>query len=179
MYPFWCVNTLFLARSQTLSGLGGNIDPSRPFSPFRHLATTEDLLHAAVRGHTPPYGKQASQISATKPPSPSKQAHSDSVHGGEGSAMSPRPHSPVDLTPKEEEIIRNVLAKTPRTSLYAGSVLEPEIVNSRFHDMDLCVLFHQEADPTIHDVVRKAIRKELRRRVRGLGMKYDNQVRRR
>jgi hypothetical protein len=62
-----------------------------------------------------------------------------------------------------------------RTS-YAPSTLEPEIVHSHFHDMDLCILLHQMDDNTTHEVVKKALRKALRQRVKKLGIKHDQEV---
>ena len=66
-------------------------------------------------------------------------------------------------------------ARTPRTSYYAAS-LEPE-ATSHFHDMELCVLLHQENDPSQHEIVKKALRKAVRQRIKKLGMKYDHEVR--
>lgn len=89
----------------------------------------------------------------------------------------PRPHSPNEheLDQEEARIVRDALAgRTPRTSYYAAS-LEPEVAN-HYHDMELCVLLHQENDPTAHEFVKKALRKAVRQRVKKLGMKYDNEV---
>ncbi|KAG1752914.1 hypothetical protein EDB19DRAFT_1670525 [Suillus lakei] len=87
-----------------------------------------------------------------------------------------RPHSPsFSLNQAEEEMVAKALAERGagnRTS-YAPSALEPEIVDSHFHDMDLCILLHQMDDNTTHEVVKKALRKALRQRVKKLGMKYD------
>ncbi|KAG0693304.1 hypothetical protein DFH29DRAFT_964675 [Suillus ampliporus] len=87
-----------------------------------------------------------------------------------------RPHSPsFSLNQAEEELVAKALAARGagnRTS-YAPSALEPEIVNSHFHDMDLCILLHQMDDNTTHEVVKKALRKALRQRVKKLGLKYD------
>jgi hypothetical protein len=87
-----------------------------------------------------------------------------------------RPHSPsFSLNQAEEEMVAKALAERGagnRTS-YAPSTLEPEIIDSHFHDMDLCILLHQMDDNTTHEVVKKALRKALRQRVKKLGMKYD------
>jgi betaine lipid synthase len=64
-------------------------------------------------------------------------------------------------------------SRTPRTSNYAGSILEPDVSSSRFHNMDLCILLQQENDPTVHEVVKKALRKAIHQRMKKLGMKYD------
>lgn len=116
--------------------------------------------------------------------------HSHHTHQSQSRARSParveedgrttptpsRPHSPsFSLNQDEEEMVAKALAECGagnRTS-YAPSALEPEIVNSHFHDMDLCILLHQMDDNTTHEVVKKALRKALRQRVKKLGMKYD------
>ena len=97
-----------------------------------------------------------------------------------------RPQSPDGLDPEEAQMVNDALAsrivddalaaaRTPRTSYYAAS-LEPE-ATSHFHDMELCVLLHQENDPSQHEIVKKALRKAVRQRIKKLGMKYDHEVR--
>lgn len=188
--------------------MSGGGHQSRPFSPYRHAPTTEDLLHAAVRGRalaipeedekskaasvvqsqlskTPSAmqsrhnkapshgGKTASQVSTAKQPSAVGSKH---VHGSRANA-SPRPPSPGDLDLEEARIVNEALAnQTPRTSYYAASALDPAAAN-HFHDLELCVLLHQESDSTVHEVVKKALRKAVRQRIKRLGMKYDNEVR--
>ncbi|KAG1816141.1 uncharacterized protein BJ212DRAFT_1481217 [Suillus subaureus] len=116
--------------------------------------------------------------------------HSHHTHQSQSRARSParveedgratptpsRPHSPsLSLNQAEEEMVAKALAECGagnRTS-YAPSTLEPEIIDSHFHDMDLCILLHQMDDNTTHEVVKKALRKALRQRVKKLGMKYD------
>ena len=58
----------------------------------------------------------------------------------------------------------------------APSMLEPEVVNSHFHDMELCQLLHA-LDQPMGEPVKKAVRKAVRARVKKLGLKYDNEVR--
>ena len=65
-------------------------------------------------------------------------------------------------------------ARTPRTSYYCAS-LQPDDTE-HYHDMELCVLLHQETDPNQHDIVKKALRKAIRQRIKRLGMKYDQEV---
>ncbi|KAJ6593882.1 hypothetical protein B0H19DRAFT_919335 [Mycena capillaripes] len=186
---------------------GGQSHQNRPFSPYRHAPTTEDLLHAAIRGRAVALtdavnGKSPSQHSrapSAVPPSkapsavPSAaarsrhtaqaptpaQSHKAASAVGQDGAATPsqrRPHSPLDLNPEEAQIVQNALAsRTPRTSHYTPSALGSDIVNSHFHDMDLCVLLQQESDPNVHEVVKKALRKAIRQRVKKLGMKYDNE----
>jgi len=181
---------------------------SRPFSPYRHAPTQEDLLNAAVRGRalTIPEepekersvtssslskmpsrqskvlshieeGKPLSQLSAAKPLSavPSHTYSSGRIERDQDVTPTPsRPHSP-ELDAEEARIVNDALAaQTPRTSIYAAP-LEPEVA-SHYHDMELCVLLHQENDPAQHEIVKKALRKAVRQRVKKLGMKYDNEV---
>jgi hypothetical protein len=118
-----------------------------------------------------------------KPPTVHSQvqtrAHSRGNTEGDGDVTPTpsRPHSPGELNGEEEKMVRDTLtARTPRTSYYAMSSLEPDVANSHFHDMDLCVLLHQESDPTVHEVVRRALRKAVRQRIKKLGMLYDIEV---
>ena len=88
-----------------------------------------------------------------------------------------RTHSQVDeeLDEEEEEMVRTILSRTPRTSM-APSALELDVQNSHFHDMELCELLHSLEAPNLPEVVKKAVRKAVRARVKKLGMKSDNEV---
>lgn len=163
---------------------GGHTHQDRPFSPYRHAPTNEDLLHAAIRGRAispqRSNGKQPSVHSNGKVPSAQSPQTRGSrpLYRDEDVTPTPsRPHSP-ELNQDEQQIVQDTLARTAHTSRtsYAASALEPEIANSHFHDMDLCILLQQESDPTVHDVVKKAIRKAVRQRIKKLGMKYDQEV---
>ena len=211
-------------RGGPMSAAGGPMSPShhsRPFSPYRHAPTQEDLLFAAASAAQ--VQKESSQLNAlsqlnvntsqlnvsgggsklshvshhshhTHQSHVSHQSnHSHHTHQSQSRARSlsnaeddggvtpapSRPHSPsFSLNPAEEEMVAKALAArgaANRTS-YAPSTLEPEIVNSHFHDMDLCILLHQIDDNTTHEVVKKALRKALRQRVKKLGMKFDQEV---
>jgi hypothetical protein len=117
-------------------------------------------------------GKAPSAVSQKPPSATGSRASLRQEHDGE---LTPRAHSPNELDQEEARIVNDALAgRTPRTSYYAAS-LEPEIAN-HYHDMELCVLLHQESDPTAHEFVKKALRKAVRQRVKKLGMKYDNEV---
>lgn len=191
---------------------------SRPFSPYRHAPTNEDLLHAAsaaaaltqkavsqvgsqvasqVHSHVNGGGSKISHVSQhthithqshhtqlTQRTHQSCQSRSQrsQAPGDEDRAATPtlsRPPSPsFSLNATEEEMVAQALAARgagDRTS-YAPSALEPEVVNSHFHDMDLCVLLHQMDDMSTHEIVKKALRKAVRQRVKKLGMKYDAEV---
>ncbi|KAJ7084369.1 hypothetical protein B0H15DRAFT_888480 [Mycena belliarum] len=177
---------------------GGQSHQNRPFSPYRHAPTTEDLLHAAIRGRAlalPDTSEQVKAPSPVKSAAPSKAASvmPSAVHpSGKASSVARshetasaagsgvnqrRPHSPtLELNQEEAQIVQEALAsRTPRTSHYAPSALGSDIVRSHFHDMDLCVLLQQESDPNVHEVVKKALRKAIRQRVKRLGMKHDNE----
>lgn len=190
---------------------------SRPFSPYRHAPTNEDLLYAvaaATQTHKTlsQVGSQvASQVHSQVNGGGSKISHvsqhthmsqqshhtqlSQHTHqsrqsqsqrsrapGDEDGGATPTPSRPpspsFSLNAAEEEMVAQALAARgagDRTS-YAPSTLEPEIVNSHFHDMDLCILLHQMDDLSTHEVVKRALRKAVRQRVKKLGMKYDVEV---
>ncbi|KAJ7647352.1 hypothetical protein FB45DRAFT_822173 [Roridomyces roridus] len=184
--------------SPTRSTFNGNgqSNHNRPFSPYRHAPTHEDLLHAAIRGRAmvisdqPPPSQPSKAPSAipsavqSKAPSasPSKAPSAARSQKAVSLAPSQKPTSvhegePFDLNQEEARIVQDALAssRTPRTSHYTPSALGSDIVNSHYHDMDLCVLLQQESDPNAHEVVKKALRKAIRQRVKKLGMKYDNE----
>lgn len=185
---------------------------SRPFSPYRHAPTTEDLVHAAARGrslaipeedehdksatHSKTHSKAPSQISKAPSYSPSQLMSPGKDRDRDiGGDSTPRARSPnalalhnaaaqdrsldmneQELNQEEAQIVADALAgRTPRTSYYAGSGTLEEGVANHFHDMELCVLLHQENDPNAHEFVKKALRKAVRQRVKRLGMKYDNE----
>ena len=182
--------------------LGGH--QSRPFSPYRHAPTQEDLLNAAVRGRAlaipeePEKEHSVASNSPSKIPSrqskvlsyveegkplskssemkqPSAAASHTSQRDHDLTPTPSRPRSPEGLDDEEARIVNDALAaQTPRTSVYAAP-LEPEVAN-HFHDMELCILLHKENDPAQHEIVKKALRKAVRQRVKKLGMKYDNEV---
>ena len=87
-----------------------------------------------------------------------------------------RPQSPsVELEPHEVQLVRDAIASRRTSYAAPPSNLEVDVVNSHFHDMDLCILLHQMDDYKTHQVVKKALRKAVRQRVKKLGMKYDSE----
>jgi hypothetical protein len=90
-------------------------------------------------------------------------------------ALSPQSPS-AELNPNEAQIIKDVIASRRSSYALPPSELENEVANSHFHDMDLCILLHQMDDPSAHDVVKQALKKAVRQRVKKLGMKYDSRV---
>ncbi|EAU91127.2 hypothetical protein CC1G_03295 [Coprinopsis cinerea okayama7 len=210
---------------------------NRPFSPYRHGPTTEDLIHAAVRGRalvipeveeektvssiekppsqapppsqppaspskhplSPPpaqspqippitspkmssrapsqlngsaHPKTASQVS--KPPSaaPSRQSQSQSARSQSAKSMTNDGYDAEEARIVNEALLAQH-AQTPRSTYYARSI-EPELTG-HYHDEELCQLLRHESDDTQPEVVRKALRKAIRQRVKKLGMKYDTE----
>jgi hypothetical protein len=136
-----------------------------PFSPYRNGPTEQDLLHAAI------YGLNLNLTGNAD----GSQSQSKQSRGATPRALSPGP----ELNEEETRLVENVLNqgnRTPRTSYAATSALESNQF-THYHDMNLCILLHQLDDPSQHEVVKKAVRKAVKARVKQLGMKYDNEVR--
>ena len=152
-------------------------NPMSPKSPIfravspRQQATQEDLVQVA------------SALSPRMVPRTNGHSHSHisgssgHQHHEEHTPVQSRTQSQVDeeLDEEEEEMVRTILSRTPRTSV-APSALEPDVQNSHFHDMELCELLHSLEAPNLPEVVKKAVRKAVRARVKKLGMKSDNEV---
>jgi hypothetical protein len=105
--------------------------------------------------------------------------HADDSQSKQSRGATPRALSPgPELNEEETRLVEDVLNqgnRTPRTSYAATSVLESNQF-THYHDMNLCILLHQLDDPSQHEVVKKAVRKAVKARVKQLGMKYDNEV---
>ena len=130
------------------------------------VAPTEG--RSQVRSQAPPMSPARSRHTVKDPdttPTQSRAATPDNLH----------------LNAEEQRIVQSVLGIPARTrtsyalSTMAPSMLEPEVVNSHFHDMELCQLLHA-LDQPMGEPVKKAVRKAVRSRVKKLGMKYDNEV---
>jgi hypothetical protein len=168
-------NSYCSARSQQVH----SPQPSRAFSPHRHNQTGEDLFQLAVRnaalspsrstGALPPLGTALGLSGPSREPSLAPDREND---------RTPRAMSPDAgmMTMAEEQVITDLLSRTPNRTSYAPSTLEPNIENSHYHDMEMCVLLHALDDPNQHEVAKKALRKAVRQRVKRLGMKYDHDV---
>ena len=81
------------------------------------------------------------------------------------------------LDPEQSRMINSALMaqnQTPRTSFYTQSV-DGELTG-HFHDDELCQLLKHESDTSQPEVIRKALRKAIRQRVKKLGIKYDTEV---
>lgn len=86
-----------------------------------------------------------------------------------------RPHSTVGKRYTGKQLVDMI--KTPRTSFtISPSVLADEVGHSHFHDEDLCVLLHAADDEYLHDVVKKAVRKAVRARLKHLGLSHEDEV---
>ena len=122
----------------------------------------------------------AGMMSPAKSKAPSL-ASKRSVAGGEEADRDKTPtpsrvQSPLlEMDEHEAALVRNTIASRRTSYAAPPSNLEPDVVNSHFHDMDLCILLHQMDDYSTHEVVKKALRKAVRQRVKKLGMKYDNE----
>ncbi|KAI0682371.1 hypothetical protein C8T65DRAFT_597008 [Cerioporus squamosus] len=118
--------------------------------------------------------------SAVPPMSPARSKHH--VKDPDTTPTQSRAATPDNfhLNAEEQRIVQSVLGIPARTrtsyalSTMAPSMLEPEVVNSHFHDMELCQLLHA-LDQPMGEPVKKAVRKAVRARVKKLGMKYDNE----
>ncbi|KAH7921540.1 hypothetical protein BV22DRAFT_725214 [Leucogyrophana mollusca] len=176
-------------RGGPMSTAGSPMSPSHhnpPFSPYRHPASHEDLLFAATSAaHMQKQssivnagGSEASHVSHQSHHSHHSQARVEK--DPEATPTPSHPNSPsFSLNQAEEEIVAAAFASRDardRTS-YAPSTLELEIVNSHFHDKDLCVLLHQMADVQTQEGVKRALRKAVRQRAKTLGLKYNQEYR--
>ncbi|KAI8972230.1 hypothetical protein BD414DRAFT_426162 [Trametes punicea] len=118
-------------------------------------------------------------LRSAPPMSPTRSRHT--ANDADSTPMPSRPASPVEhLNAEEQRMVRDLLSRPSRSrtsfalSAMAPSMLEPEIQNSHFHDMELCELLHA-LDQPMGEPVKKAVRKAVRARVKKLGMKYDNE----
>ncbi|KAG9086421.1 hypothetical protein FRC06_003094 [Ceratobasidium sp. 370] len=117
------------------------------------------------------------------------RSHHHSVSGGyapENDYHYSRRGGDATPTPSEGGIIDRVpdmserelleVLKTPRTSYTVSpSVLAEEVQRSHYHDEDLCILLHAAEDPNQHEVIRKAVRKAAKMRIKRLGIEEDRQ----
>ncbi|KAG8894396.1 hypothetical protein FRB99_001290, partial [Tulasnella sp. 403] len=94
---------------------------------------------------------------------------------GDRTPKQDRARSPQERVSHKEALD---MLRTPRTSYTVSpSILADEVGRSQFHDEDLCVLLHSADDPSMPDVVRKAVRKAVRSRVKKLGLKNEDEYR--
>lgn len=165
-----------LMKSPTIQGQSIS-NPISPKSPLRAMSPRQQVTQEDLMQVTGPLSPRMA---------PQTNGHSHSHIGGshqhdhdheEQTPVQSRTQSQVDeeLDEEEEEMVRTILSRTPRTSM-APSALEPDVQNTHFHDMELCELLHSLEAPGLPEVVKKAVRKAVRARVKKLGMKSDNEV---
>ncbi|OJT01677.1 hypothetical protein TRAPUB_7879 [Trametes pubescens] len=118
-------------------------------------------------------------LRSAPPMSPARSRHP--VNDPDSTPTPSRPASPVEhLSAEEQRLVQDLLTRPSRSrtsyapSAMAPSMLEPEVQNSHYHDMELCQLLHA-LDQPMGEPVKKAVRKAVRARVKKLGMKYDNE----
>ncbi|KAI0355625.1 hypothetical protein OH77DRAFT_1402569 [Trametes cingulata] len=118
-------------------------------------------------------------LRSAPPMSPTRSRHP--ANDPDSTPTPSRPASPIEnLNAEEQRMVQDLLTRPSRSrtsyapSAMAPSMLEPEIQNSHFHDMELCQLLHA-LDQPMGEPVKKAVRKAVRARVKKLGMKYDNE----
>lgn len=89
-------------------------------------------------------------------------------------AQTPQPQKDMPRLSTKEAMD---MIRTPRTSYSVSpSALGAEVNKSQHHDEELCVLLHAADDPELPDVVRKAVRKAVRSRLKKLGVDDEEQV---
>ncbi|KAF7428115.1 hypothetical protein PC9H_007334 [Pleurotus ostreatus] len=168
-------------HSKQPSAVGGSVVNGKTASHVSSRVSPSKKAPSQVSTSTAKQGPPKS-IASRHSHGPSQASHHPSERDGTATPTPSRPNSnhnhPEELNLEEQAIVERALAssRTPRTSYYASSTLEPDVKNSHFHDADLCVLLHQESDPNVHEVVKRALRKAIRQRVKRLGMKSDNET---
>jgi hypothetical protein len=117
------------------------------------------------RGATPPRSYQHSHSGPHEHDRRlSRQAHDDTT-------PTPSETGFIDRVPEMSERELLEVLKTPRTSYTVSpSVLAEEVSKSHYHDEDLCILLHAAEDPSQHEVIRKAVRKAAKMRIKRLAV---------
>ncbi|GJE94937.1 hypothetical protein PsYK624_111130 [Phanerochaete sordida] len=154
-----------------------NVPPPQILSPARSNRTIPPSAIAAANAY---YNAQSPEPVPVPPADPTPTQS--------------RPASPdQELTHEEQNLVNGYFTTngglrptaTPgtmpmdmRTTSYAPSAmapstLGPDVVNSHYHDGELCQLLHA-LDQPMAEPVKKAVRKAVRTRIKKLGMKYDN-----
>jgi hypothetical protein len=115
------------------------------------------------------------------PPRAHQHSHSGGGYAPENDYRYSRQNDDTTPTPSEGGFIDRVpdmserelleVLKTPRTSYTVSpSVLADEVERSHYHDEDLCILLHAAEDPNQHEVIRKAVRKAAKVRIKRLAI---------
>ncbi|QRV82591.1 cellulosome anchoring protein, cohesin region [Ceratobasidium sp. AG-Ba] len=179
-----------------LHTFGGSVAPSEGgggIHPLRSVAPSEGGTAAHQFRTASPAGSRVSHVRSTsgtpnghrheeRVPTPTR-SHHHSMSGGYAPENDFRHHQSGDRTPTPSEggIIDRVpemserelleVLKTPRTTYSVSpSVLAEEVSRSHYHDEDLCILLHAAEDPNQHEVIRKAVRKAAKMRIKRLAV---------
>lgn len=135
----------------------------QPMSPTHSHANRSRDMRSSSQRYTPTKDKTKYTRGDITPTQSQSRAHSP---------------DPDELDDRETEIVQNLIssrAPGTRTSM-APSTFTSELKHSHFHDQDLCILLHAAEDDMVHDVVKKAVLKAAKARVKSLGMKHDTGV---
>ncbi|CAE6529205.1 unnamed protein product [Rhizoctonia solani] len=107
-------------------------------------------------------------------PTRSYHNHSHSHHSHGDSTPTPSESGFIDRVPEMSERELLEVLKTPRTSYTVSpSVLAEEVSRTHYHDEDLCILLHAAEDPNQHEVIRKAVRKAAKTRLKRLAIEDE------
>lgn len=137
------------------SGANGNGYPERTGTPTRSQQHSHSHSQSQVGGYAPENQYRYSRQTDDTTPTPSETGFIDRV---------------PDMS--ERELLE--VLKTPRTSYTVSpSVLAEEVKQSHYHDEDLCILLHAAEDPNQHEVIRKAVRKAAKMRIRRLAVEDE------
>lgn len=180
---------------------GGSIAPSEGMHAFHSIAPSEGRSAAQQFRTASPAGSRVSHNRSGSGPNgnangngypartatPTRSQHQHSNSGGyppENDYHYSRRADDTTPTPSEAGIIDRVpdmserelleVLKTPRTSYTVSpSVLAEDVKASHYHDEDLCILLHAAEDPNQHEVIRKAVRKAAKMRIRRLDVEEE------
>ncbi|EPQ57058.1 hypothetical protein GLOTRDRAFT_120413 [Gloeophyllum trabeum ATCC 11539] len=153
------------------SGMSGQ-NLNRAFSPHRHAPTTEDLFHVAMmNGAMSPTREKQPSVTG------SRMNGNRSVANDPAATPTPsRPQSPLEMDQRDEKTVQELLSRRmSRTSMAFSNMDGTDIHASHFHDGELCVLLHALDDSNLDNIVKKAVQKAVRQRIKKLGLKYDNE----
>ncbi|KAG8732212.1 hypothetical protein FRC11_015034 [Ceratobasidium sp. 423] len=149
-------------RSVPPSEAGGSQAPYRTGSP-----AGSRISHRRSASGT---GGPSADRSGT--PTRSYHNHSHQSHGD--ATPTPSEAGFIDRVPEMSERELLEVLKTPRTSYTVSpSVLAEEVGRTHYHDEDLCILLHAAEDPNQHEVIRKAVRKAAKTRLKRLAIEDE------
>ncbi|ELU45073.1 hypothetical protein AG1IA_00893 [Rhizoctonia solani AG-1 IA] len=151
-------------RSVPPSEAGGSIAP--PYRTGSPAGSRISHRRSASGAGGPP---------ADRSGTPTRSYHNHHSHGD--STPTPSEAGFIDRVPDMSERELLEVLKTPRTSYTVSpSVLAEEVSRTHYHDEDLCILLHAAEDPSQHEVIRKAVRKAAKMRIKRLGIEDESNV---